>query len=453
MHGESGHGHSEQLFFAVTLLFIVLMVLAGRAGAIVQRRGLPAVLGELLAGITLFNVAMMAGFTRIVDLRDSSLVEFFAFVGVVLLLFKTGLKESLEEMMEVGIRSIIVATVGVVLPFVGGYAVSTMLFPEAPTVTHVFIGATLVATSVGITAKMFEDLNYDGLTKRLVIGAAVVDDVIGLIVLAVVSVIAAGGNVSAELVAKTTGGAVAFLVVSVAVGVLVAPLVGKFLSRIHTGVGMKQAMALLFCATFAWAAMATVELEPIVGAFAAGLVLTHVHFKDFDLSNQVTLLERWMDKLPSDQLRLWNEMDQQKRLKEDSHVEHLIEGVARFFVPVFFVHTGMGVNVAVFGDLNTVITATAIAVVAILGKLACGLVAGKANKAVTGWAMVARGEVGLVFATLGHDKGVFSDQIFAVAVTVVVITTFVPPIILPRLVRREVEGRVTKTAHPQTEVA
>lgn len=440
MAGDGGghDAHAEHVRFATVLLFVVGLLVCGRIGAIVQRWGFPSVLGELLAGILLWNVAVNCGWSGITNLRDDALTKFIAFIGVVLLLFKTGLEESLTQMVRVGGRATVVALVGMVVPFVLGFGLSMAFFPGSPFVTHTFVGACLVATSVGITAKMFDDLGYKTKTKTLVVGAAVADDVGGLIVLAVVSVMADGGQVTAWLIAKTTLGALGFLVGAVVLGCFTAPVVGRALSTVHTGVGMKKAMALAFCALFAWAALVTVGLEPIVGAFAAGLVLNHVHFKSFDAPRQVGLLTRWISMLQPGQTELRHEMEEQKHAKEHTHVESLIEGVARFFVPVFFVHTGMHVNLAVFTDPVTVGMAVTIAAAAIVGKLACGFIAGKqANRWVTGWAMVARGEVGLVFANLAHAKGVFTDQVFAVAIVVVVITTFIPPMVLPRLIRHE----------------
>lgn len=432
-------GHAEMLHMATILLFVAGMLIFGRAGAIVERWGLPSVLGELIAGIAIYNVANVCGFSFVEMLRDDGLVKMFAFVGVILLLFKSGLEENLGHMAKVGGLAAVVAAVGVILPFVGGFLASKYVFFSGEAqVVHVFIGATLVATSVGITAKIFSDLGYTGPTKSLVIGAAVIDDVIGLVILAVVSVMADGGAVSLAMIGSTSGIAIAFLVGAVVVGRLAAPLLGRALSLIHTGVGMKQAMAIGFCAVFSYAAVTLAGLEPIVGAFAAGLVLDAVDFKNFDLSHQVGRLERWMDELTDKQSDLWEEMAGLKEEKEHSHVESLIEGVARFFVPVFFVHTGMSVDLGAFANPMTVAVAAAFAVIAIAGKLACGLVAGKnANKAITGWAMVARGEVGLVFANIGLAKGVFTPEIFAVAVVIVVITTFIPPMILPRLIRAE----------------
>jgi Kef-type K+ transport system membrane component KefB len=446
VHAEdAGHhddGHAELLQFAMVLLFASGMLLLGRGGALVERWGLPSVLGELIAGIILYNASLLCGWDAIEQLRDGQLLKMFAFVGVILLLFKSGLEEDLHHMAKVGLLAAVVAIVGVVLPFAGGYAASKyMLFSDQLEVVHVFIGATLVATSVGITAKIFSDLNYTGPTKSLVIGAAVIDDVIGLIILAVVGVMADGGEVTGMMVGKTAGGAMLFLVGAIVVGRLSAPVIGRVLSSVHTGVGMKQAMALGFCALFSFAAVTLAGLEPIIGAFAAGLVLTPVDFKNFDLSHQVGRMDRWMTKLEPSQVELRSEMQKIKHEKEHSHVESLVEGIARFFVPIFFVHTGMSVNLSVFMNPQTVLIALVFAVIAIVGKLACGLVVGKkANGPITGWSMVARGEVGLVFANIGLAKGVFTSDIFAVAVVIVVITTFIPPVILPRLIRKEQEA-------------
>ncbi len=437
--GGHGGGHGEMLHQTTVFLFLAVMYLAARAGAIVERWGLPSVLGELSAGILLINIAQWTGVTSVVALRDDPLVKIFPFVGVILLLFKSGLEEQLSQMLKVGVRATWVALIGMLFPFVGGFILSKyVFFTEADLPVHVFVGATLVATSVGITAKIFQDLGYSGFTKSIVIGAAVMDDVGGLVVLAVVSVLADGGQVTPGLVGQTTGVALAFLVGAIIVGRLTAPAVGSFLSRIHSGVGMKAGMALGFCAIFSYLAVVLGGLEPIVGAFAAGLVLDHVHFRSFEQNGVVAHMRRWAGMIPPGAcLPVVQEMYDQIRKEDHEHVESLVEGVARFFVPLFFVHTGMGVNLGVFSDLSLVGIALAIAAVAIAGKLACGLASGpQSNRWIAGWAMVARGEVGLVFATLALDKGVFTGEHFAVMVMVVVISTFIPPVLLPGLIRR-----------------
>lgn len=444
-NGGGGHdAHAEMLHYTTIFLFLTAMFMAAQVGAIVSRVGLPSVLGELTAGILFFNVAQWIGFAGITALRNDPLVIFLAFLGVNLLLFKSGLEENLGKMIQVGARATLVAVVGMFFPFVGGFLLSKFVFfTDASLVVHMFVGATLVATSVGITTKIFNDLKYGGHTKSIVLGAAVMDDIFGLVVLAVVGVMADGGQVTAWLVGQTTAVALLFLAGAILLGYLTAQKIARVLSYIHAGIGMKMAMALGFCGIGAYAAVTLGGLEPIVGAFAAGLVLDALHFKHFAPSHQVTMIKGWMTHLSPEQEDLRKAMNKQIHHKEHGHVETLVEGIARFLVPLFFVHTGMGVDLGVFANPQLVGIALAISAVAIAGKLACGLVTGPgSDRWVAGWAMVARGEVGLVFANLALTKGVFTAEHFAVMVMVVVISTFVPPVILPSLIRKGEKGTV-----------
>ena len=437
--GEGGAGDHDRIVNEA--LFLICLLVLGRCGALVERLGLPSVLGELAVGAVAVLFCRLVGWVQVTEhLLTDVIVVWVAQFGVNLLLFKTGLEESIDKMLRVGPRAALVAVVGVVCPGGLGYLLSMVFFADQPTVTHVFVGATLVATSVGITAKLFSDLKYSGPTRTLVIGAAVADDIIGLVIFAVVAAMAAGTAVSAGMVASKTAIAVAFIVVSVGLGRIAAPWLTRLFSSIHKGVGMKMAVGLLFCFGFGWLAHATVGLEPIIGAFCAGLLLEHMHFSKFEHSYQVGRLEGWAEQLTPEQGHLKEEMLEVAHGKKHAHLEHLVEGVGRFFIPVFFVYTGTLVDLRVFADPKTVGIALCLAAAAIVGKLVCGLFSGPGtNRWVVAWAMVARGEVGLVFAAFGKAKGVFTDEIFAAVVAVVVLSTFIPPILLSRFIRKEQE--------------
>lgn len=407
-----------------------------------ERFGVPAVLGELMFGAILALICNIFGFLYITGnlLLDVAVITFAQF-GVNLLLFQTGLEEDVWAMARIGPRAVIIALIGVVCPGVLGAAVSTLMFPEATLLTHVFVGATLVATSVGMTAKLFADLDYRGYTRTLVIGAAVADDVIGLVLFAVLTGLAAGVSVTVTHVAETAGSAVVFIVASVIVGRIVAPVISNAMSAINPGIGMKSAVALFFCFGFGFLAQKIAGLEPIIGAFCAGLLLDGVHFARFENDRYVCKLEAWASSLDDGQSRLREEMQSVAREARDTHVEHLVEGIGRLFIPVFFVIVGASVDLRVFADLHTLLIALCLTAVAVVGKLVCGLVAGKeADRWVVAWAMVARGEVGLVFALFGKIEGVFSDAVFSTMAAVIVLSTFLPPLVLPRLVRSRRRG-------------
>jgi len=268
---------------------------------------------------------------------------------------------------------------------------------------------------------------------QIVLGAAVIDDVIGLIILAVVSAMAVAGAVSFGLIALITAKALLFLVGAIVVGQIVAPQLGRFLSKIHTGIGMKLTLALSFCLVLAAVAQ-FIGLAPIVGAFAAGLVLDPVHFSRFRRPEMVEDIEEVVQQNVPQGL-------QQPLLKvierhTHRHIDDLIAPIGYFLVPLFFVVTGMGVKLETFTDPQVLSVALAITVVAFVGKLVAGLGAGKVNKWIVGWGMVPRGEVGLIFAAIGKGLGVISDSLFSVIVIMVILTTLLTPPILTVLLRR-----------------
>jgi len=438
---EGGHG-----LRAITLIFFLfVMLMFARIGALMERIGQPAVLGELLMGVVLGAIAFMPGFGFINELKSEEFIALIAEIGVLILLFRTGLESNLREMKSVGLKAAAVAIVGVVLPFVGGYFASKLLIPGLDTNTYLFIGATLTATSVGITARVFKDLNVLGSKEaKIVLGAAVLDDILGLLILAVVAGMVSGGNVSAGEIAWISAKAFLFLIISVALGQLLAKRISSAFSKIHSGVGMKMALALLFCGIYAYGAAALAGLAPIVGAFAAGLVLDPLHFDDFIAPAISQKLRRWAGKLRGEDAETEEvraEMHEEADHEEHMHVENLVEQVGWFFMPIFFVYTGLQVNLETFANPRVLGIGLALTVVAFIGKIAAGWVAGKGvNKALIGFGMVPRGEVGLIFANVGKQLGVVSDETFSIVVIMVILSTLLTPPILGALIKRQKAG-------------
>lgn len=431
---EGGHGGALPL----TFLFIGVMILFARLGALVERWGQPAVLGELVMGLVLGALAFIPFLHGIDGFKHNEIILAFAEFGVLLLLFRTGLESNVKEMSKVGVPALLVAIIGVVLPFAGGFFASKWLLPGLDFNTYLFIGATLTATSVGITARVFQDLKFSGKEKDIVLGAAVIDDILGLLILAIVGGIVSSGHFELSTVAILSAKAFAFLALSIVAGQLLAPKFGAALSRIHTGLGMKMALALGFMVTFAWGAAELAGLAPIVGAFAAGLVLDPVHFKAFSAPRITGKLKAWAEKCKESDGDLCKELTDEAHHTDHAHVEDYVDSISSFFVPLFFIYTGMQVNLAAFGDAKTVVIALVVTGVAIVGKLVAGYAAGKGvDKKLIGFGMVPRGEVGLIFANVGKQLGVVNDQVFAVAVIMVILTTLVTPPILGKMIRKK----------------
>lgn len=428
----------ESLHAGEIFLWIAIILLAARAALILQRIGQPPVLGELLVGILLGNLALL-GIHFFQPIMENEIVSFLAELGVVILLFQVGLESSVGQMRQVGPAAILVAVVGVVVPFVlGTYIVGPWLLPGLSFNAYLFLGATLTATSVGITARVFRDLGtIHSPESQIVLGAAVIDDVLGLIILAVVTAIVTAGGVSPVEIVWITAKAVAFLAGAIVAGQLVAPVLGRGLSSIHTGQGMKLTLAIAFCLVMAYLAD-LIGLAPIIGAFAAGLVLDPVHFRHFADPEVVQEVRDFAETAPQPQQQTLLAIVERHA---DRHVEDLIEPIGAFLVPIFFVLTGMSVRLETLFDAQIIGVALAVTLAAFAGKLVAGLVAGRVDRAIVGWGMVPRGEVGLIFAATGQSLGIVTDQLFSVIVVVVVLTTLAPPPILTYLSRRHLENR------------
>ncbi|HEY9445496.1 MAG TPA: cation:proton antiporter [Burkholderiales bacterium] len=414
-------------------LWLAVLLIAAKFGAMVERLRLPAVLGEILVGVLLGNLALI-GITFLEPIGSDTVVGFLAQLGAVILLFQLGLESNVQSMRKVGARAFAVATIGVAAPFVlGTYIVGPLLMPGLSSSAYLFLGAALTATSVGITGRVFRDMGCLSRPEaQIVLGAAVIDDVLGLVILSIVSSIAARGAISAGEVAWISAQAVGFLAAALALGQWIAPPLSRLFARIDSSDGTKLAFALGLCLLFAYLAH-VIGLAPIVGAFAAGLILDEVHFKHYD-----------RPAINGEMLEAVSAADAQVKAKtrkvleryNSRHLEHMLEPIGHLLVPVFFVLAGMQVKLDVFLDPKLVVVALALTLVAIAGKLVCGLVAGpRTNRWLIGWGMVPRGEVGLIFAFVGKSLGVVSDGMFSVIVIMVMLTTIVTPPALSYLLR------------------
>lgn len=421
------------------LLWLAIILMAARLFApLTERIGFPAVLGELLLGVLLGNLGLV-GLPYFEAVARDPIIAFLAELGVIVLLLQIGLETRLADLVRVGGKAFAVGSVGIAVPFVlGAFLVGPLLLPGKADNTYLFLGATLAATSVGITGRVFRDLGKLGTTEaRIVLGAAVIDDVLGLVILAVVSSLVQAGSVSAAEVLWIMAKAVLFLGGSIGIGRLVAPYSSQWLARLDKGPSMLFAQVLSAGLLLAWLAH-LIGLAPIIGAFAAGLLFEPLFLKDFETPKIVREVEA---ELPQADPGLMQRLSTILERHSHHQHEHLIEPIGYFFVPVFFVLTGMQVDLRTLADPVLVAIALGIAAAAIVGKLAAGLCAGKgASKWIVGWGMVPRGEVGLIFAVVGRQLGVMSEAMFSVIVIMVILTTLVTPPVLTWLLRRQGQG-------------
>jgi Kef-type K+ transport system membrane component KefB len=421
-----GAGHTDPVA-SVVLAVAILLAVAKAGGELSVRMGQPAVLGELLAGVVLGNLTL-AGFHGFDPVKTDTQVDMLARIGVLLLLFEVGLETTVRQMLKVGPSSALVAVLGVIAPFALGWGVSAWLLPEASPYTPAFLGAALTATSVGITARVLKDLGRSQSSEsHIILGAAVIDDVLGLVILAVVvgaiRAAEAGGSVSLARIGIVLGKALSFLVGSIALGVLLIPRIFSAAARLRTR-GVLLALGLVFCFVLSWLS-SEIGLAPIVGAFAAGLILESGHYTAFASQGERSL-------------------------------EDLIHPISSFLVPIFFVLMGMRTDLRSFAQPGTLGLAAILTIVGIAGKQMCSLgVVGKGvDRLSVGIGMMPRGEVGLIFANIGlalsvDGKTILDEGTFSAIVVMVILTTMVTPPALKWSLGRGGRRSASSRTHPR----
>jgi len=409
---------------APVLLELVILLLAAKLGGdIFERMGQPAVLGELLFGVALGNLQLL-GYDQLTFLRYDPSLELLAEIGVILLLFQVGLESNVRDMISVGPSSMLVAVLGVIAPTILGLGCSFWFHPDESIYLHLFVGATLCATSVGITARVLQDLRQIQTREaRIVLGAAVIDDVLGLIVLATcIGIISAasgdGPGVSLVMLGGIVGKALAFVLGAITLGYFMSGAVLRLAARFRVQ-GMLLTTALLFCFSLSYVAQ-SVGLAPIVGAFAAGLIIEDRHYEAF-------------------------------RARGTPKLHDLLNPLVTFLVPLFFVRMGLLVDLSTLGNSAVLGFAVVLTAAAILGKQVCslGVLERGLDRVSIGFGMIPRGEVGLIFANIGatlviDGERVISPDAFSAVVIMVMVTTLVtPPLLRWSLARPRRRSRQT----------
>ncbi|MEI6512865.1 MAG: cation:proton antiporter [bacterium] len=380
---------------AHALLLLILIIAAAKIGGeLAEHLKQPAVLGELLVGILL-------GFTPLRQAVTDPAILFIASIGVILLLFEVGLESELADFLKVGKSAFLVAVIGVVLPLVAGFAIVLAIHGNYQ--QALFIGAALTATSIGITTRILADIGkLETLEAKIIIGAAVIDDILGLLILAVVLQIVRFGSPDIVEISKAVVIAVLFLVAAIWIGIRYASLLTELIQKLKTR-GVLVTIAFLFCLALALAAE-KIGLAEIIGAFAAGLILATT----------------------------------EDRVK----IHEQIRPVADIFVPVFFVIVGLQVDLRGLFNSNspliiTIILSLSLIILAIITKLAAGLGAPwrGINRLAIGIGMVPRGEVGLIFASIGQREGIIAADLYGQLILVVFVTTLITPLLLKSVMK------------------
>jgi len=370
---------------------LIIIYLTSKVGAeLAFRLKQPTILGELVAGL----VVGVSGLQWINP--GQPVLGLLAQVGVLLLLFEIGLESDLKSLLKVGSQAITVAIVGMAVPFGLGYLVMKGMGNND--LVSLFVGASMTVTSMGFTAKLLSDLGYvNQLEGKIVMGAAIVDDILGVVILSVISGLASGTSLNALNLLRIVVTSIGFLVGSLVVGNWVIPFFIR-LVKVQSTRGSLLTASLIFAFSYAYLAEC-LGSAAIIGAFVAGLLLAET---------------------------------------EKSHdLEERLHPVTDFFLPIFFIVVGAEVNLALLCHLKALILSFSLTLAAFIGKAVCGyaVFGTQANKLAIGMGMVARGEVGLVFASVGFRTGVLTETVHMSVVLMVIFTTFMGPLLLSLMLK------------------
>ena len=381
------------------LSIALILAVAKLGGDLAARLKQPSVLGELLAGVVLGSIPV----PLFQELKTDHDIDMLARVGVLILLFEVGLESTVGDVLRVGLASARVAVLGTVGTLLAGWGAAAIAMPGSSTLVRLFVAAAITATSIGISARVLKDAGAARSREgHTILGAAVLDDILGLIALAIVTgALSRSQEGSAatpwtvvRLVLETAG----FLALAIVGGVRLSPLIFRLGARLRTS-GALLATGLSFCFVLAWASSA-IGLAPIVGAFSAGLILEESHSARFVARGEPSLSTR-------------------------------MEPISSLLVPIFFVLMGMHADFSAVMHPRTLLLVLLLTAAAVVGKLACALGAPRgSNRLAIAIGMFPRGEVSLVFANLGRAMGFLDPAQYSALVTVVVTTTLLTPVAL-----------------------
>lgn len=388
-------------------LYLLVILLTARVFAeVASRLSTPPVIGEILAGV-LLGPSLFGWIEPVESLR------LLAEIGIILLLFEVGLDTDIKRLIRSGTKAVIVALPGFFLPFLSGFSLAFWVF-ELPLLVSLFIGGTLTATSIGITVRVLADLNRQNSREgHIVLGAAVLDDILGVVLLALLYEFSIGGGVSLVNTSKVLVFIAAFFVLAPIAARLIS-LVIKHFDEVSEIPGLITTTIVSLVLFFAWLAHA-VGAPELLGGFAAGLALSRRFFLPLGVA------------LRSDP-------------QFASRIEKQMKPVIHLFTPIFFVVVGLSLNLREIDWSSTFIWLFSLSLFlsAVVGKLAGGFVLKESwqMRLMIGTAMVPRGEVGLIFAELGRASGIFDNEVYAGLIIVITLTTFLPPFVMKWFYRR-----------------
>ena len=389
----------ESEFVRVSVEILIILVAAKLIGELFERFGQSAVVGELLIGMILGPNVL-----HLINPQESIVISYLAELGIIVLLFYVGIESELEHLLRSWRPVLAVALIGVLVPLLLGASYSLAVGHEL--LLALFVGATLTATSIGITVRVLSDLGKINKPEgHVILGAAVIDDIVGLIMLSVLGAIVVQGTLSAMAIGKPLGLSILFLATSITLGIRFAPFLFRLVQRMYVR-GILIATAFVYCLTLSLLSL-KIGLAPLIGAFAAGLMLEYA--------------------------------------EEEKQIARKIEPLVDLFVPFYFVQSGALLAPAAFLQWPVLLSVLVLFLIVMVGKLLSGL--GAWRSGANGWAvgvgMIPLGEVGLIFVTFGLTQKLLSQELYATLLAVIILTTFVTPLLLKPLLK------ITHTPHSQ----
>lgn len=386
--------HTFFLYLLIILLFARLL------SELAVRMNIPSVIGELAAGIIL-------GPSLLGWMEPNEVLKLLAEIGIILLLFHVGLETDVRRLVESGKKSIAVAIGGFIIPFILGFSVAYRVF-DLSLLVSLFIGGTLTATSIGITIRVLSDINRQNEKEgQIVLGAAVFDDILGVVLLALLYEFSVGGGVNMINASKVLLFVGAFFFLAPLAAKLISLLISRYDSVSETP-GLIPTMIVSLVLFFAWLAH-EIGAPELLGGFAAGLALSRRFFLPFGMA-----------------LRTQDGFAQR--------IESQMQPIIQLFTPIFFVMVGLSLNLHEVDWSSSFIWSFSILffVIAVFGKFAGAFFIKETwqTRIAIGLAMVPRGEVGLIFAELGRVSGIFDNEIYAAMIIVIALTTIIPPLIM-----------------------
>lgn len=418
-------------------IFLALSLIIGGASLswAIRKVGLPSVVGELGLGIVFATFAHFQwGFWQL--LVNNEVIAFFAEIGSILLLFEIGLESTFSDLLKVGKYGSVTAIIGVLLPFVLGYwLLGYGLLSSNDTQLNLFLGATLAATSTGISVRVFKDMGIiRNLACQIVLAASIIDDILGLIILAFVSGLVSSGSGNFAIIGNVLFNVALFFILALTLVRKIMPFIIRQILHISNDEPMVLAILISFCFFGAWLA-SLIGLAPIIGAFVAGLIIDEVMFKSSQYPYWYNRLTEFNGNGDAQYLQMRTEIVDHYY---HERLSNLIKPLNHAFVPIFFVYAGMQVDIMAITDWKIVLYGVVISIVAIVGKVASGMFLPKLiNRWIVGFGMVPRGEIGLIFALTGRELGVFSQDLFTAILLMVIATSLVTPIALQKIIKRE----------------